>query len=99
MTFEDFKQSTFSAKKPDGLNPLLDSLWEAKAGNWDTAHKIVQDIGDKNASWIHAWLHRVDGDNSNAQYWYSRAGKSFFHGSLEEEWDSITRRLMHDLLE
>ena len=96
MTFEDFERSTFLANKPDGLNPLLDSLWEAKVGNWDKAHKIVQDIGDRNASWIHAWLHRMDGDNSNAQYWYSRAGRHFFNGPLDDEWIAISRELIND---
>jgi len=55
-------------------------------GDWNEAHRIVQDISTNEASWIHAYLHRKEGDQWNAEYWYRRAGKSPFKGSLEDEW-------------
>jgi hypothetical protein len=53
----------------------LNALWYDARGEWDKAHELIQDVQDKNASWIHAYLHRKEGDDPNAGYWYSRAGK------------------------
>ncbi|MEQ9288298.1 MAG: hypothetical protein RIG77_15380 [Cyclobacteriaceae bacterium] len=55
-------------------------------GNWAKAHDLIQDLPSKEAAWIHAYLHRKEGDDSNAGYWYRRAGKDFFNKSLDEEW-------------
>ena len=70
-------------------NQLLDALNLARSGNWDAAHDIVQDLSCAGASRIHAYLHRVEGDDSNARYWYNRAGTEFPNVSLEEEWEQI----------
>jgi hypothetical protein len=64
-----------------------------KSGNWEQAHELIQHLPTQEAAWIHAYLHRKEGDRWNAQYWYDRAGKSFFEGSLEEEWDQIYQAL------
>ena len=67
----------------------LNALWYDAKGEWDKAHEMVQDIDDNNASWIHAYLHRKEGDTANADYWYSRAGKKRPSLSLEKEWEEI----------
>ena len=67
----------------------IEALNADKEGNWDKAHDLVQDLTTTEGAWIHAYLHRKEGDESNAGYWYSRAGKPFFQGTLEEEWQSL----------
>lgn len=95
MTLDEFKNSLTQPGPPDGLSPYLQALWHEGKGNWDRAHEIVQDIETQEASWIHAYLHRKEGDESNARYWYGRARKSFPTGtSLDDEWESLVERLM-----
>lgn len=69
---------------------LLKALELDKAGDWNGAHKIVQDIDSTMAERIHAYLHRVEGDLSNAGYWYRRAGVEKETGTLQDEWDMLT---------
>lgn len=64
-----------------------------KAGSWDEAHQLVQDGSDRMSCLIHAYLHRVEGDLSNARYWYRRAGESFPDGSLDQEWMQLFKML------
>jgi len=73
---------------------LLTALWYDAKGDWNKSHKITQDINGTNAAWVHAYLHRKEGDSGNASYWYSRAGKSFSNKSLEEEWEEIVEALL-----
>ena len=63
-------------------------LW-AEKGDWEKAHTLIQDIEDKEAAWIHAYLHRKEGDSWNADYWYRRAGKSRPAIDLQAEWEQI----------
>ncbi len=93
MTLNEFKKSTKNENPPFD-NELLKAMWYETKGDWDKAHKIVQDIEGKNASWIHAYLHRKEGDLSNASYWYSRAGKTTPSMKLNEEWELITLSLL-----
>jgi hypothetical protein len=79
---------------PSGLAPPLESLWWAAKGDWEKAHKIVQDDESREAAWVHAYLHRVEGDLPNARYWYSTAGKPVAAGSLEAEWQAIAAALL-----
>ena len=89
----DFRTS-LSASTPDrALPPPLAALWWAAKGNWDQAHKIVQDESDANSAWVHAYLHRVEGDLGNAGYWYRQAGQPVARDSLEAEWARITAAL------
>lgn len=83
------------ASPPAGLTPEQRVLWLARAGRWHQAHDGCQDLGDPAGAWIHAWLHREEGDFGNAAYWYSRAGKPVPARSLslEEEWFGIARAL------
>jgi hypothetical protein len=68
------------------MNTYIKALLKDKAGDWDGAHEMVQDISTKEAAWIHAYLHRKEGDQWNAEYWYSRAGKATYTGDLYTEW-------------
>ncbi|MCO5252032.1 MAG: hypothetical protein M9949_11525 [Candidatus Kapabacteria bacterium] len=72
----------------------LEALWYDYKGNWDMAHNIVQNLGSKNAAWVHAYLHRKEGDIWNAEYWYSRAGKQISEMDLETEFESIAMQLL-----
>jgi hypothetical protein len=88
MTFEEFK-SSLGNSTPGNMSVHLQSLWYDGKGDWDKSHTTIQDIEDKNAAWIHAYLHRKEGDIWNADYWYSRAGKKRPSTSLNEEWESL----------
>ncbi|MBL9114531.1 MAG: hypothetical protein JNJ83_05950 [Verrucomicrobiaceae bacterium] len=75
---------------PSGLSPEAQSLWHAKHGNWEAAHNIAQDIHTPLGSWIHALLHVIEGDQWNADYWFSRAGKpSRKSAEIDPLWDEI----------
>lgn len=91
MTFEELQSSIHTDEAPKNLNPFLLALWYDANGNWDEAHNIVQEIENANGSWMHAYLHRKEGDESNARYWYSRAGKEFPTISLDKEWEELVR--------
>jgi len=84
-------------KCPTSFSPALRGLWFDKKGDWNTAHEIVQDSSGKDSAWVHAYLHRKEGDLWNANYWYRRCGRSEFKGSLEEEWQYITAELLDTL--
>ena len=74
---------------PAGLAEPLLALWWDAAGDWDRAHAIVADHEGADAAWVHAYLHRKEGDEENARYWYARAGRPVARGALEAEWDGI----------
>ena len=96
VSVADFKASLSDAAPAPGLSPPLAALWWAAKGRWDEAHKIVQDGDGKDAAWIHAYLHRVEGDLGNAGYWYRRAGKPVATDALDAEWERITAVLLAD---
>ena len=79
---------------PAGLSAPAQALWLAKAGRWDSAHDLCQEIPGSAGAWIHAYLHREEGDVSNASYWYDHAGKPVPSGTLEEEWLEIATALL-----
>ncbi len=91
MNFEAFRQSLSSTKPPAELSVQLCSLWYDAKGNWSHAHDLVNDLTDPVSAHIHAYLHRKEGDEWNAGYWYNRAGKKKFTGSLEEEWENLVK--------
>ena len=80
-----FKESLQEKEPPQHLSVYLCALWYDAKGDWDKAHQLIQDIPDKDAAWIHAYLHRKEGDSGNADYWYRRAGKQRPATSLDEE--------------
>ena len=90
MDLSTFKASLNASQPPDGLNPFLIALWHDAKGDWEQAHHIAQDIDDKEGAWVHAYLHRKEGDPGNARYWYNRAGRSMPAGTLEKEWEEMT---------
>ena len=94
MHYDEFIRSLAENKLPDNLNPALQSLWYDGKDNWDMSHDIAQEIHDNNGSWIHAYLHRKEGDLSNARYWYSMAGKSMPGVSLKEEWEGMVKEML-----
>jgi hypothetical protein len=75
------------------LAPPLAALWWAGRGDWERAHRLVQDADGAEAAWVHAYLHRVEGDLANAGYWYARAGRPAAKGDLETEWATIAAAL------
>lgn len=94
MNLRDFRSTVSSGKMPDGLSEPLKAMWHDAAGNWDRAHDIAQEMHSAEGSWIHAYLHRKEGDLGNAAYWYRRANQPVCYVSLEEEWDQITTALL-----
>lgn len=97
MTLDQFTQTLENSSPPEGLSVPLKALWHAGRDAWDTAHDLVQDDDSGDGAWVHAYLHRVEGDLSNAAYWYRRAGKPVAKGSLTEEWNAIVEALIRKL--
>jgi hypothetical protein len=77
-------------------DPAIEALWWAARGDWHRAHELAQAGEGGTADWVHAYLHRVEGDLANARYWYARAGKPVSNAPLEAEWDEIARALLND---
>ncbi len=89
MSLVEFKESFVSPEPPEGLSAHAKALWFAGKGDWEKAHDIVQDLPDPAASRIHAFLHRQEGDLSNARYWYSKAGTQMPSLNLDQEWEEL----------
>jgi hypothetical protein len=94
MTLAEFKRTTAKARPPAGLAPAVAALWWAAKGDWDKAHGIVMKEDSRDAAWVHAYLHRVEGDESNAGYWYRQARRAAASGPLDAEWDAIADALI-----
>ena len=91
MDYDQFLTS-LEAAEPPTTDPWLVALWHARRGDWDLAHRIVQELPDRKAARIHAYLHRVEGDDWNSRYGHDRAGTRFPHDlTLEEEWAQLAR--------
>ena len=95
MNINEFKESLLRDEPPAGLTAYLRSLWLDANNDWEAAHTVIQDLEDKTAAWIHGYLHRKEGDNGNARYWYTRAGKEMPKLTLDEEWKYITESLLN----
>lgn len=94
MDYQQFIDSLKLPRPPKGISKSLLALWYDDSGAWDTAHDIVQETGGLEGDWIHAYLHRKEGDLANASYWYSRAGKQRPDISLEKEWETLVRHML-----
>lgn len=89
MNLETFKETISSKQPPSNLSVYAQALWYDAKGNWSKAHELIQDLPDKSAAWVHAYLHRKEGDLFNADYWYRKAGKARPNFSLPEEWEQL----------
>ncbi len=94
MDLQEFKATLDEDAAPDGLSKAIEALWQVAKGDWDAAHKLAQDQDDAEGAWVHAHLHRVEGDLRNAGYWYRRAGKPESTDALDAEWDKISSALL-----
>lgn len=94
MNASDFHASLAAPVPPASLSPALEALWWDGKGDWDTAHARLQSGTDADSAWVHAYLHRKEGDLSNAGYWYRRAGRPMADGPLATEWEGIVRALL-----
>ena len=89
MTLEEFRQAD-----PAFLPEALRALWMAGNGDWERAHTVAQDVEGPDGAWVHAYLHRKEGDNANAAYWYRRAGRPAATRGLAGEWEAMARALL-----
>ena len=94
MTPEQFRESLKGNSPPADLNLALVGLWWDAKGDWTRAHESAQQDEGPAGSWVHAYLHRKEGDSSNAAYWYSRCGRRPSTASLEREWEEIVAGLV-----
>jgi hypothetical protein len=94
MDIAAFHASTASATPPADLDPPLQALWWMAKGDWSKAHSAVDDETGVTAAWVHAYLHRVEGDLGNAGYWYRQAGKPVATAPLDDEWTEIAAALL-----
>ena len=81
----------FLSRDPESLSAPLRALWHEARGNWQEAHETAQAGDDRESASVHAYLHRREGDQSNAEYWYRRAGRPVYRGSLNEEWAAMVQ--------
>ena len=84
----------FRASRADEFEGVLLALWWDAKGDWSRAHEVAQDVGDADGAWVHAYLHRKEGDEGNAAYWYRRAGRAVAKGDLDAEWEQIVGELL-----
>ncbi|MFM7838026.1 MAG: hypothetical protein ACKO6K_00545 [Chitinophagaceae bacterium] len=82
-------QNSDHSRQPEHYSPCLRALLEDQQGHWDNAHQLIQDLDTQDAAWVHAYLHRKEGDLANADYWYRRAGRKRPDLSWQEEWSSL----------
>ena len=94
MTLQAFEESLRGERPPDGLGRALQALWQAARGDWHAAHALAQAEDGAAGAWVHAYLHRVEGDLANAGYWYRRAGRPACEAPLAKEWSAIAQALL-----
>ena len=94
MTYDEFILSIENNAQPPKLPLYLQALWHDAKGNWNKAHSLIDSLDDINSCWVHAYLHRKEGDIANAGYWYRQAQKQMPDASLQEEWKSLTLELL-----
>ncbi len=94
MNLQEFRSSLSQENPPEVLSLPLTALWWDAKGDWTKAHESAEQDEGPAGAWVHAYLHRKEGDASNAAYWYSRAGKSRGSGPFEQEWADIASSLL-----
>ena len=96
MNLDEFRKSLASDSPPEELSLPLAGLWWDAKGDWTKAHETAQQDEGPAGAWVHAYLHRKEGDLSNAGYWYARAGKRQANVPLDEEWTEIVNALLKE---
>jgi hypothetical protein len=94
VTIDEFNQSLEGDDPPAGISHALAAMWYDAKDEWDAAHREAQAQEDASGAWVHAYLHRVEGDESNAAYWYRRAGRPVCSDPLHDEWTEIVTALL-----
>jgi len=94
MTLKEFRASLRDKVPPSALGNALAALWWDAHGDWERAHEAAQSSDDREAAWAHAYLHRKEGDDWNAGYWYRQAGKPVFTGVLQDEAEAMLQALL-----
>jgi hypothetical protein len=92
--FAEFKATLTESSPPKGLAPAIEALWFAANGLWERAHAAAQKRDDAAGAWVHAYLHRMEGDEDNARYWYGRAGRPPSTAPQAKEWEEIAKALL-----
>lgn len=94
---DQFIQSLAHEKAPTFATPLLRAIWHGLRGDWQTAHELAQAQDDAEGAWVHAWLHRIEGDLGNADYWYQRAHRKSRRDDTRDEGLEIARALIQSI--
>ena len=94
MTLEDLRSTLDDPSPPADVPAAVRALWHDAKGDWEAAHRVAQEIEDADGAWVHAYLHRKEGDAGNAAYWYRRAGQPVAHDALDHEWARIASSLL-----
>jgi hypothetical protein len=94
MTGEEFRASLRDETPPSGLSAPLEALWWDAREKWDRAHALVDSLETGDGMAVHAYLHRKEGSEGNADYWYQRAGRTFHRPKLEDEWTALVEGLL-----
>ena len=95
--FNTFVLSIDHDEPPPSTTPILRAVWHGLRGDWETAHELAQAQDDANGAWVHAWLHRIEGDQANAEYWYRRAHRKSRPGDTRDEGLEIVKALMQSI--
>jgi hypothetical protein len=94
MTSEEFKTSLSNESPEKALSAPLQALWWDAKGDWTRAHALVDELETKDGMAVHAYLHRKEGEDRNASYWYQLSGRSFHRPTLEAEWTALVEGLL-----
>jgi hypothetical protein len=94
MNLETFKASLLERAPPAGIGHALEALWHVANGDWQAAHEIAQGHDDEGSAWVHAYLHRLEGDDENARYWYGKAGRPPCLEPRQQEWEQMVEALL-----
>jgi hypothetical protein len=95
MTVEEFRKSVAEPEPPQALSVPLAALWWDAKGDWARAHGLVDELESLDGMAVHAYLHRKEGDASNAEYWYRKAGRGFYRAQLRDEWEALVTGQLH----
>ena len=94
MSPAEFRASVAEEAPRIGLSAPLAALWWDAKGDWTRAHALVDELETAHGMAVHAYLHRKEGQASNAEYWYQRAGRKFHRPTLEAEWQALVEALL-----